>query len=63
MLEYPPETEPYRIKLNITSDNWAWARDKAQSLKYEAVFETVPRTNSIDSMKECTKIYCKGYSC
>jgi len=29
----------------MTSESWACARERAQSLKYEAVFDTVPRTN------------------
>lgn len=28
-----------------TLDSCEWARDSAQSLKYDAVFDTVPRTN------------------
>ena len=33
-----------------TAANYPWANDKAQSLRYEAVLETVPRTNSIVSI-------------
>ena len=38
------------ISTRITSDNLQWARDKAHSLRYEAVFEIVPRENSIVSI-------------
>ena len=41
---YPPESEPTNIKSNITSANCPCANESAQSLKYEAVLETVPRT-------------------
>jgi len=39
-------------KSKNTFANYPCARLKAQSRRYEAVLETVPRTNSIDSIKE-----------
>ncbi len=53
---YPPDTEFFNIKENITSDSWPCANDNAHSLKYEAVFDTVPSTYYMVSMKEWTMI-------
>lgn len=33
-----------------TAESCPWARERAQRRKYEAVFETVPRANSIVSI-------------
>ena len=41
-----------RVKSKNTFANYPCAKLKAHSLKYEAVLETVPRTNSIDSISE-----------
>jgi hypothetical protein len=36
-----------RVMLYNTSESWAWARERAQSRRYEAVFEIHPRQNSM----------------
>jgi len=41
---------PFKQLSKKTFASWEWARDKAQRRKYEAVFETVPRMNSIVSI-------------
>jgi len=45
--EYPPLIIFKRIRSKITYESCPWAKDKAQSLRYEAVLETVPKTYSI----------------
>lgn len=39
-----------RISCRNTRASWEWASERAQRRKYDAVFETVPRTNSMVSM-------------
>lgn len=47
-----PITEPFARELDKsiskkTLASWLWARERAHRRKYEAVFEIVPRANSI----------------
>jgi hypothetical protein len=50
-----PATRPSAMVLSKkTFDSSAWAKERAQSLRYEAVWETVPRQNSIVS-KNCSR--------
>ena len=52
LIEDPDLRASSNVKSKKTFANYPCAKLSAQSLKYEAVFETVPRTNSIDSIKE-----------
>ena len=39
-----------------TRASWPWAKDKAHKRRYDAVFEILPKTNSIVSIIWCTAI-------
>ena len=53
---FPDWIPPPIVFYKNTFDNWPWAKDKAQRRRYDAVFEILPRTNSIVSIIECTAI-------
>lgn len=46
---------------NITFESSEWAKLNAQSLKYDAVLDTVPKENSIVSMSWWMKISEKSW--
>jgi len=50
-----PKIEELSIELNKvfsknTAESYEWARDNAHNLKYDAVWDILPNTNSMDSI-------------
>lgn len=50
----PVAIPPMNTRSQNTAESCACASDSAHSLKYDAVFDTAPRTNSIVWMSWCT---------
>jgi len=52
-----------KIRLKNVTASSVWARERAHSLRYDAVFDTQPRTNSIVSIMEWMKSSPKEPPC